>query len=79
METTKEGAQPCYEGYRAFQSAEVCWAETGLVLAEEFRQGNVLAGKDIKRVVDEAFEVLPPGEWKVKIRSDSAAYQQGQK
>ena len=76
METTKEGAQPCYEGYRAFQSAEVCWAETMLVLADEFRQGNVPPSRDITRLVDEAYEMLPPGPWPVKVRSDSAAYQQ---
>jgi hypothetical protein len=76
VETSKANAFCCYDGYKAFQPIEVEWAETGLVLAEEFRQGNVLAGKDIKRVVDEAFEMLPPGEWKVKVRSDSAAYQQ---
>jgi hypothetical protein len=30
-----------------------------LVLADEFRDGNVPAGKDIARVVDEAYESLP--------------------
>jgi len=76
METTKEGAQHCYEGYRAFQSAEVCWAETMLVLADEFRQGNVPPSRDMTRLVDEAYEMLPSGPWQVKVRSDSAAYQQ---
>jgi hypothetical protein len=76
VETSKANAFYCYDGRKAFQPIEVEWAETGLVLAEEFRQGNVLPGKDIKRVVNEAFEVLPPGEWEVKVRSDSAAYQQ---
>jgi len=76
VETSKANAFYCYDGRKAFQPIEVEWAETGLVLAEEFRQGNVLPGRDIKRVVDEAFEVLPAGEWKVKVRSDSAAYQQ---
>jgi len=76
METTKEGAQHCYEGYRAFQSAEVCWAETMLVLADEFRQGNVPPSRDITMLVDEAYDMLPPGPWQVKVRSDSAAYQQ---
>lgn len=76
VETTKANAFYCYDGRKAFQPIEVEWAETGLVLAEEFRQGNVLAGTDIKRIVDEAFEMLPAGEWKVKVRSDSAAYQQ---
>ena len=52
------------------------WAETLLLLADEFRDGNVFPGKDIQRVADEAFEMLPPGKWKVKVRSDSAAYNQ---
>jgi hypothetical protein len=55
---------------------QVCWGETLIVLADEFRDGNVSPGKDLKRVVDEAFGVLPPREWKVRIRSDSAAYEQ---
>lgn len=49
---------------------KVCWAETLLVLADEFREGNVFPGKALERVVDEAFEM------KVKVRSDSAAYDQ---
>jgi len=76
METTKEGAEHCYEGYRAFQSAEVCWAETMLVMADEFRPGNVSPSKDMARLVDEAYEMLPLGPWQVRVRSDSAAYQQ---
>ena len=76
VETNKANAYYSYNGKKAFQPIEVEWAETGLVLAEEFRQGNVLAGTDMKRVVDEAFNALPPGDWKVKVRSDSAAYQQ---
>jgi hypothetical protein len=76
IETTKEGAQHCYEGYKAFQSAKVYWAETILVLADEFRQGNVLPSKGITRLVDEAHEMLPPGPWRVNVRSDSAAPQQ---
>jgi len=76
VETSKSNAFYSYNGKKAFQPIEVEWAETGLLLAEEFRQGNVLAGTDMKRVVDEAFNTLPPGEWQVKIRSDSAAYQQ---
>jgi hypothetical protein len=76
IETSKANARYCYEGYKAYHPIEVSWAETLLVLADEFRHGNVPAGKDIKRVVDEAFAMLPPGPWRVKVRSDSAAYQQ---
>ena len=76
VETAKANAQYCYEGYRALQPMEVEWAETGLVLADELREGNVHAGRGIKEIVDEAYTMLPPGPWQVKVRSDSAAYQQ---
>jgi hypothetical protein len=75
VETTKAEARYCYEGYKAYQPMEVAWAETGLVLADEFREGNVPASKDIRRMVDEAYGALPPGEWQVRVRSDSAAYE----
>lgn len=76
IETSKAEARYCYDGYKAYQPIEVSWAQTMLVLADEFRDGNVPASKDIARVVDEAFALLPPGEWRVKVRSDSAAYEQ---
>jgi hypothetical protein len=76
IETSKANARCCYDGYKAYRPIEVSWAETMLVLGDEFRDGNVPAGKDVKRVVDEAFAMLPPGEWRVKVRSDSAAYDQ---
>jgi hypothetical protein len=76
VETAKANARYCYEGYRALQPIEVEWAETGLVLADELREGNVHPGRGIKEIVDEAYNVLPPGPWQVKVRSDSAAYQQ---
>jgi len=76
VETTKADAQYCYAGYKAFHPIQVSWAEAMLVLADEFREGNVPAFRDIRRVVDEAYEMLPPGTWRVKVRSDSAAYQQ---
>lgn len=75
VETAKADAKVCYEGYPAYQPMEVVWAETGLVLADEFREGNVPASRDIERLVDAASGALPAGEWKVRVRSDSAAYE----
>ncbi len=75
VETSKTEAKYCYEGYKAYQPMEVAWAESGLVLSEEFREGNVPPSKDIARLVEEAYGALPPGEWKVRVRSDSAAYE----
>jgi hypothetical protein len=76
IETSKAKAKYCYEGHKAFQPVQVSWAETLLVLADELRDGNVPAGKDMARIVDDAFAMLPPGEWQVRVRSDSAAYDQ---
>jgi hypothetical protein len=76
VETDKAEARYCYDGFKAFQPLVVCWAETGLVLADEFREGNVPASVDNKRLVEEAYQVLPAGSWEIWIRSDSAAYEQ---
>jgi hypothetical protein len=74
VETYKSDAKMCYEGYKAFQAMKVVWAETMLILNDEFRDGNVSPSRDIKRMIDESVNMLPPGEWHIKIRSDSAAY-----
>ncbi len=74
--SSKRQALPTYEGFRGYQPLLVTWAETELVLADQFRDGNVLPGKGIAELVDEAYESLPvpPEGWQVAVRSDSAAY-----
>jgi hypothetical protein len=62
IETNKSAAKYCYDGYKAFQAMNVSWAETLLVMNDEFRAGNVSPRKDIKRIVDEAYERLPQRE-----------------
>jgi hypothetical protein len=78
VESSKQEALPTYEGFRGYQPLLVSWAETGLVMADEFRDGNVPAAVGIKDLVDEAFASLPAradGQaWQVAVRSDSAAY-----
>lgn len=44
-ETSREVAQYCYEGYKAYHPVEVSWAQTMLVLTEEFQEGNVPPGE----------------------------------
>jgi hypothetical protein len=76
VESSKRSALPTYEGYRGFQPALVSWAETGLVLADQFRDGNVGAQTGLRELVDEARAALPSDRaWRVSVRSDSAAYQ----
>jgi hypothetical protein len=77
VESSKRDARPTYEGYPGYQALVVTMAETGIVLADQFRDGNVPAGKGIAELVDEAYESLPshPEGWRVRVRSDSAAYE----
>ncbi|MEK7744698.1 MAG: transposase, partial [Elusimicrobiota bacterium] len=75
METHKASALFSYKGFKAYQPLNVWWAEQGLVLHTEFRDGNVPAGFEILRVVQEALALLPEGVKKVRVRSDTAGYQ----
>jgi len=76
VESSKREALRSYEGFRGYQPLIVTWAETEMVLADQFRDGNVPAGKGIAELVDEAYDSLPahPEGWVVAVRSDSAAY-----
>jgi hypothetical protein len=74
-ETTKREALFCYKGYRAYQPISSYWAETGMVVASEFRDGNVGAGHDILRIVRQSIAALPDGVERVRVRMDSAGYQ----
>lgn len=73
--TTKRDALYCYKGYQAVQPLNVRWAETGLVVYTEFRDGNVPAGFENQRVLQEALDLLPTGVRTARLRSDTAAYQ----
>jgi len=75
VETQKKEAFFSYEGYKAYQPFNVWWAEQGVVLHTEFRDGNVPAGYEQLRVFQEALEMLPEGVLKVYHRSDTAGYQ----
>ncbi len=77
VESSKRTALFTYEGFRGYQPLLVRWAETSLILADQFRDGNVPASENIKELVDEAYEALPQREepWVVRVRSDSAAYE----
>ena len=76
VETHKQQAQYCYEKYKAYQPLTTYWHEAGLIAHTEFRDGNVPAGYQQKRVLTEALAQLPSGVKKVMVRSDTAGYQQ---
>jgi hypothetical protein len=57
-QTHKAGALYCYEHYKAYQPLNTYWAEQGVVLHTEFRDGNVPAGYEQLRVLKEALRQL---------------------
>ena len=76
IETHKRAALHCYKHFKAYQPLNTWWAEQGLIVHSEFRDGNVPAGHEQLRVVEEAARLLPAGVTKLYLRSDTAAYQQ---
>ena len=75
VETYKQNALFSYKGSQSFQPLSVRWAELALVALSEFRDGNVPAGYQNLRVLQETLETLPEGVKKVYFKSDTAAYQ----
>jgi len=65
-----------YKGDTGYQPVVVHWAEQDLVVADEFRDGNVPAGKDNLRLIQRAFRVLPPCVTERFFRADSACYEE---
>jgi hypothetical protein len=74
VETLKKAALYCYKKFKAYQPLNVYWAEQGLMLFSEFRDGNVPAGYDLLRPFTQALELVPEGVGKVYLRSDTAGY-----
>ncbi len=75
VETCKDEAFYCYKKFKAYQPLNTYWAEQEVVVHSEFRDGNVAAGQDQLRVLQEALEMLPDGVKTVRLRSDTAGYQ----
>jgi len=75
QESGKRESLYCYEGYRAYQPITAYWAQTGLAVVSEFRDGNVGAGYQMLRIVKESLAALPDGVERVRVRMDSAGYQ----
>jgi len=75
VETCKDEALYCYKGFKAYQPLNTYWAEQEVVLHSEFRDGNVPAGHEQLRVLQESLAILPEGVERVRLRSDTAGYQ----
>jgi len=59
IETHKRDALFCYKHFKAYQPLNCWWAEQGVMLYSEFRDGNVPAGHEQLRVMKESLSHLP--------------------
>ncbi len=76
IETHKREALFCYKKFKAYQPLNCWWAEQGAMLYSEFRDGNVPAGHEQLRVLQESLRHLPDSVRTVSLRSDTAGYQE---
>jgi hypothetical protein len=77
IESHKASARPHYEGGRGYQPMFALWAEADLVLADEFRDGNVPARQAPLTCAQRAFAALPAGIRARYFRGDSACHESG--
>lgn len=74
IETHKREAYETYLGEKGYQPVIAYWAEEDLILADQFRDGNVPAGVGLLPVLKDAVSALPSTIRLIRVRSDSAAY-----
>ena len=75
IESHKAAALPHYEGGRGYQPMLAVWAEADLVLADEFRDGNVPARQEPLTCAKRAFSALPTTITARYFRGDSACHE----
>ncbi len=75
IESHKENALAHYEGGRGYQPMVAVWAEADLVLADEFRDGNVPAQQEPLTCAQLAFAALPDTIQQRYFRGDSACHE----
>jgi hypothetical protein len=74
QESHKREARPHYKGGRGYQPTAVYWVEQDLVVADEYRDGNVGAGMETLPLIQRAFASLPASVNTFCFRADTACY-----
>ena len=75
IESHKQAAYAHYQGGRGYQPMIALWAEADLIVADEFRDGNVPAKQEPLNCARMAFEALPDTVTERYLRGDSACYE----
>ncbi len=76
QESHKREALFHYKGGRGYQPSAIYWAEQDLVVADEYRDGNVPAGMNNLPLIQRGFASLPETITELFFRSDSACYEE---
>ena len=76
IESHKRSAFAHYLGGKGYQPMVAVWAEADLIVADQFRDGNVPAHQDPLSCCRAAFEALPSSVRERYFRGDSACYEQ---
>ena len=75
IHSSKRAAKRAYDGERGYQPVLVLWAEQDVIVADEFRDGNVPAGMGNLRIIQKAVAALPGKFDEIRLRGDSALYE----
>lgn len=70
-----KNARMSYKGERGYMPMLAFWEELGVVVHDDFRNGNASPGSDALAFLQETLAQLPPQVTQIKVRSDSAWYQ----
>jgi Transposase DDE domain group 1 len=76
IESWKREAKNTYQGGTGYQPQLALWAEMNLILADEFRDGNVPAQQAPLGVAKRAFQALPETVGEYYFRGDSACQEE---
>jgi len=75
IEAEKESAKKTYKGYRGYMPIVGHLAENGLIVGDEFREGNESPGSRNFEFIKHCIFQMPEGKRIKYLRSDSAGYQ----
>jgi Transposase DDE domain group 1 len=76
QESHKKQCLPHYKGGRGYQPSVILWSEHDLVLADEYRDGNVPAAMSNLPLIQRGFAALPATVTQRCFRADSACYEE---
>jgi hypothetical protein len=73
----KEEAKVTYKGEKGYQPQMGFLSEAGLIIEDEFREGNIPAGAGMVDFIQKCCEAMPVSKTITSLRGDSALYQAG--